>query len=420
MATTLNDADLLASLASRVRAELTGDILPFWKKFGRDPASGGFYGFLDNTNVGDPRESRSIVMTARHLWTYSAAAVLLDDKTLLDMADYAYATIGKDFLDRDYGGVFWSVKGDGSPDVSRKQIYGEAFALYGLSAYAVAANKFRTTGAEPIMDSALAIFDLLETKAREPRFGGYVEARNRDWSATKELKLSDKDIDCDKSMNTNLHVMEALTACHRALSIATPARADAIARVGEALSALIQITSGKILGNDFHLDLYFNDDWTRIGDIVSYGHDIEASWLLWEAVEELGDPALAEKIRPVVIGIAETALREGFDSRTGGMENESHDGRKDRTRIWWCQAEALVGFFNAWQLTGDRKFLDAVMGEWNWIEAYQIDRKKGDWFWGVGPDGIPDLSNPKGGNWKASYHNGRCCMEIMNRIAHHT
>lgn len=409
--------------ANRVRTELEGNILPFWERFGRDELSGGFYGFLDNDNRGDPLESRSIVMTARHLWAYSSAASLLGDSRYLEMADYAWRAISRDFIDGEFGGVFWSVRPDGTPDVAKKQIYGEAFALYGLSAYAIALKKFRpdTDESADVLDISLSLFGFLEAKARDHRYGGYVEALARDWGPTGDRRLSGKDIDCAKSMNANLHVLEAYAACRHAVRVVRPEWSDVISRLGDALSGIVSVMTDRILGKDFHLGLYFNADWTPIGDAVSYGHDIEASWLLWEAVEELSGPGrqdheLASRVRPIVVAIAETALREGFDAVTGGMESELRDGKKDRTRVWWCQAESLVGFFNAWQLTGERKFLEACVNQWDWIEDFQRDRTNGEWFWAVDPAGRPDFSKPKGGNWKASYHNARCCMEILNRL----
>jgi len=405
-----------SELAAWARNELTGNILPFWIRHGRDVNTGGFYGNLDNDNKGDPAESRSVVMTSRHLWAYSAASRMPGDAGTpadprwMEMAAYAYRALTRDFLDPVYGGVYWSVKPDGQADVARKQIYGEAFAMYAFSEYALAGGPVAS------LETALMIYSLLESKARDLAYGGYVEARSRDWQPTRELKLSDKDIDCEKSMNTNLHVMEALTALHRAWRALHPGSTDVLSRIAESLSSLVSVTVDKILGADAHLDLYFDADWKPIGDIISYGHDIEASWLLWEAADELGDGALAEKIRPAVIRIAETALAEGFDAATGGMENEFHGGRKDRTRVWWCQAEALVGFWNAWQMTGDEKFRVAAYKSASWIDTFQIDRANGDWFWAVDPQGKPDLSQSKGGNWKTAYHNARCCMELLHRI----
>lgn len=425
------EAESLRSLAEGARNELTENILPFWERHGRDLASGGFLGFLDNDNSGDASIDRSVVMTSRHLWAYSASALALGDASLLDMADYAYRSLSGDFFDRVSGGVFWSVTREGRPADSRKQIYGEAFALYALSEYSIALRELRGESglAERALGEALAIYALLESRARDRSLGGYIEARTRDWSPTSDLKLSEKDIDCDKSMNTNLHVMEALTALHRALRRAgdRPAqRARDLASVGESLSSVITVSIDRILGADRHLDLYFGAGWKPIGDAISYGHDIEASWLLREAAEELRMNALAvgahdesilvERVKKISIDIARVALAEGFDAKAGAMESELHGSRRDRTRVWWCQAEALVGFFNAWELSGDRAFLDAVFAQWKWIRDFQRDSVGGDWFASVGVDGKPDLAEPKGGNWKASYHNGRCCIELMRRI----
>ena len=467
--------EIRSRLLGEVRKELTENILPFWMQYARDEKTGGFYGTLAQPPsaggtfrppVGDPAEPRSVVMTARHLWAYSAAFNALGDAQYLEMARYAWNAIVRDYADDESGGVFWSVNPDGSPAVARKQIYGEAFAVYGLAEYALALKNFaEVPAAGAPLSFALSIYDLLEGRARDKNAGGYFEARSRDWSATTELKLSDKDIDCDKSMNTNLHVMEAYTTLLRVLKafagasadtgsspgngastvpVASPASMDqaarlcahpsrienalrdsaaldeAISRVRESLAQLVRITTEKILGPDAHLDLYFNAEWKAIGDVISYGHDIECSWLLWEAVEELDDPGIAASYREAVVRIARTALEEGFDAGSGALENETHGIRRDRTRIWWCQAEALVGFFNAWQLTGENIFLDAALAQWRWILAVQKDPVGGDWFWAVGPDGKPDPDQPKGGNWKTSYHNARCCMEILRRVGGET
>lgn len=403
--------------------ELVTNILPFWKKHSRDLSTGGFYGTIFQDNTVDTDEPRSIVMTARHLWTFSAASRILKDPELLEMADYAYASIFARFIDPMHGGVFWSVHQDGTPAVTKKQVYGQAFAIYGFSEYARALFVVRNEEkkAKELLSHAISLFLLLEEHARDTKRGGYGEALARDWSKTKDLKLSEKDIDCEKSMNTNLHVMEAFTCLHQSLLLVTPEESSLISRVKEALFSLVQVTAKHILGSDGHLDLYFTFDWKPIGDPISFGHDIEASWLMWEAIEELGDVAfiadgLREELKKSVIRIAEISLQEGWDSKTGGLENEIHNGKRDTNRIWWCQAEAVVGFFNAWQMTQDQKFLDAAFATWKWIQVYQVDKENGDWFWSVNADGFPDLKEVKGGNWKTGYHNARCCMEIIQRI----
>lgn len=285
--------------------------------------------------------------------------------------------------------------------------------MYAFAEYSSAPCEIRfdKPGSLRTIETDVSLYELLELHARDAVHGGYVEARARDWSPTADLRLSGKDIDCDKSMNANLHVMEALTSLHRAIGVVSgsgvelPCAAALCVRVAESLTSLIKVTAGKILGPDNHLALYFHSDWPSIGDIVSYGHDIEASWLLWEAVGfKLSsvpnvDAGLKAEIRTTVIKMAETALFEGTAPEKTGTEpelcamfNEFHDGHKDRTRVWWCQTESLVGFFNAWQLTGQQFFLDAVFTGWNWINRYQIDLENGDWFAAVRPDGTPDAN----------------------------
>ncbi len=418
-----------------LRDELVNDILPYWEQWAWDKENGGFYGAIGNDNRGDPSEWRGIVMVSRFLWTYSAAARFLKDGpatdlegrdmkdraySCMEMASKACAYMMKSFLDTHNGGMYWSVRPDGSPLVTRKQVYGNAFALYALSEYAAAIKEVlgNESSARPIMDSALWLFGLLEDKARDSRDGGYWEALGEDWSPTKETKLSDKDIDCDKSMNTNLHVMEAYTNLYRNLPLVYPEKEAERQSVGDALQDLVRVHVDRILNRkDWHLDLYFCRDWTRTGeDEISYGHDIEASWLLWEAAEVLGDAALKEYVRPVAIAVADTALREGWDGATGGFEDTmSQEGERRTVRIWWNQAEALNGFYNAWEMTGDGKYAAAVEKEWTWIRDFQRDREHGEWFWAVSKEGRPALGEVKGGNWKTSYHNARCCMELLRR-----
>ena len=407
------------TFCEEIRAELVENILPFWEKHAMDKSTGGFYGAISNANVVNQKEWRGIVMVSRFLWTYSAAARLLKDPSYLEMADYAHRYMMKNFHDPYYGGMYWSVGPDGNPLVERKQIYGNAFSIYALSEYSAAIMELRGDE-EPsrlVMDQALEIYNLLEQYAYDDEFGGYYEARQRDWTETEETKLSEKDIDCNKSMNTNLHVMEAYTNLYRTIDVVYPDRKNDRRTIGRALSNLVEIHIEKILAKKYHLNLYFDRNWKAIGPKeISYGHDIEASWLLWEAAEELKSIELKKMVRPVAIKVAQLSLVEGYDKSTGGFENTmDENGTRDTTRIWWNQAEAMNGFYNAWQMTGDKEFMDAVYGIWEWIKAHQRDNENGEWFQAVSSKGKPVKRELKGGNWKTSYHNGRCCMEILRR-----
>ena len=447
--------------------ELFNDILQYWEAHARDTRSGneGFFGAIDNENSPDSEKERSIVMTSSFLWTYRAVARLTHDARYLPMADFAYQTITQKYWDRENAGVYWSVLPDGSPKVSKKQIYGEAFCCYGLSEYAaavkelrevreegevspslqpasqssatpsagdtpatpprvceansVASDSERTTPprvSEESMNLALDLFNLLETHARDVEAGGYVEARARDWSQTNDMILSPKDMNCPKSMNTNLHVMEAYTNLYRTLPVVFPDAKAIRAEVGDSLADLVRITVDKILQPNAHLGMFFDMNWNLLAEEISYGHDIEASWLLWEAACELEDEELKSEIRDTVIRVAQVALDEGFDHENGCMENFLlPPNRRDRTRVWWNQAESINGFYNAWEMTGESKYSQAVLQNWDWIQNHQIDREHGEWWNAVAPDGTPLLNEDKGGNWKTSYHNGRTCIELLRR-----
>lgn len=413
-----------AKFYESVKNELFNNILPYWDKYARDFQNKGFFGSIDNDNKQDSKCQRSIVMTSRFLWTYSAVARMTKDAKYLEMADFAYDVIINKYFDKDNDGVFWSVMPDGTPKVDKKQIYGEAFCCYGLSEYAAAVKELAPSKmseeealSEAAMNHALDIYNLLEKYAYDPEFGGYVEARARDWSKTDDMILSPKDMNCPKSMNTNLHVMEAYTNLYRTLPVVF-ADAKAIrAEVGESLSELVRITVDKILQPNAHLGMFFDMKWTLLMDEVSYGHDIEASWLLWEAACELGDEELKSEIRDTVIRVAKVALDEGFDKENACLENFLRNGGKDRdrTRVWWNQAEAMNGFYNAWEMTGDKEYEEACEREWNWILNHQIDKKHGEWWSALDVNGNPILKEDKGGNWKTSYHNGRTCMELLRR-----
>lgn len=457
----------VAELAAWARKELVEDILPYWTRYGRDSAGEGFYGSIGVDNRPDPAVDRSVVMVARHLWTFSAAARSLGDPTLRRVADEAYGYLLRRFRDVEYGGFFWAVTPEGSPSVAKKQIYGQAFAVYGLAEYA------RCPDLDPaIRAEALALaegtFALLELHARDRTFGGYREALGNDWSSIDDRTLSDVDLNCDKSMNTNLHLLEAYANLYRAAP--TP-------ELREAIVALLDVHARCIVQADGHLGLFFRDDWSRMDRVVSYGHDVEASWLLEEALEALvggrslgpgaaadrraGSPSVAagppsdkvsrfrlsgaaireggppggeaagagrsptaeagvfDSVRRACATLAAATLAEGLDGRLGGLADEAEDSRpgasRSDRRIWWCQAEALVGFVAAWERTRASRWLDAALSVRDFIRDRLLDTEGGEWRWGTDAAGRPLPGYPKGGNWKTGYHDGRACMELMRR-----
>lgn len=401
--------------------ELFQNILPYWDKYSKDEKNTGFFGKIDNDNVQDAECQRSIVMTSRFLWTYSAVARFTKDAKYLEMADFAYKVIIEKYFDKENDGVYWSIMPDGTPKVDKKQIYGEAFCCYGLSEYAAAVQELKKDEelAATAMNKALDIYNLLENHALDKENGGYIEACAKDWSKTNDMILSPKDMNCPKSMNTNLHVMEAYTNLYRTLPVVFADSKSIQSEVGQSLANLITVTQEKIVQKNAHLGMFFDMDWNLLADEISYGHDIEASWLLWEAACELKDEELKEQIRDDVIKMAEVALDEGFDKENGCLENfllhSTTTPKRDRTRVWWNQAEAMNGFYNAWQMTGHQKYQEACIQQWNWIQNHQVDKTNGEWWSALDQNGTPILAEDKGGNWKTSYHNGRTCLELLRR-----
>ena len=391
-------------LERRMRAELESDILPFWLPY-VDRSGGGFYGLVRNDGSFDALAPKGLVMHSRFLWAYSAAYIRYAKREYLEAARAAYGFLRGGQRDELYGGFWWVVdapddRGSARPRVEVKMIYGQAFAIYALSEYYLA------TGEKAALDLALETYALLERAARDRDEGGYCEACDRSWTRAIRFALSDTDIACDKSMNTNLHVLEALSNLYRA-SLGKDVR--------ESLVSLLEVYAKKAFAGKPNLSLYFDRDWKSLSDHVSWGHDIESSWLMTEAAHL----AYGRGKAPSFVREAIRAAREGIlpvlEANGGSLPRERAEGHTDLQRDWWVQAEAVVGNVDAWQETGESAYLSAAIRLWNYIEEKVLDRERGEWFWGISAEGTPAMDRPKGGLWKTCYHNGRACLEIMER-----
>ncbi|MED5020050.1 AGE family epimerase/isomerase [Paenibacillus chibensis] len=387
---------------SRLKQELTDGILGFWMKHAPDDTHGGFLGEIMPDLTVTPQADKSLVLNTRILWTFAAAYRLDGAEAYQQTAKRAYDYLLHYFVDREHGGMYWMLHADGSVSNDKKQVYGQAFAIYALSEY------YRATGHEEALELAITLFRMLEEHSYDTVHKGYVEAMSREWQQTEDFSLSDKDLNEHKSMNTHLHVMEAYTNLLRVW------QSEQLRRT---LAELIEVTLDHIVHPDrSRFLLFFDEAWASKSDHISYGHDIEGSWLLVEAAEVLGDATLLERVKRTAIAMAEHALACGVDP-DGGMVNEADaagviDARKD----WWPQAEAMVGFYNAYQLTGQDRFRDASYRSWQFIEASLIDHEHGEWFWNTDRDGRPNRCQPKVSAWKCPYHNGRACMEMLERL----
>ena len=391
----------LEILKSEVKDELVSNILPFWMTKMVDSQNGGFYGRIDGSGQVYKEADKGCVLNTRILWTFSSAFRILNDPYYLKMAERAKEYLLGHFLDMESGGVYWLADNKGNMKDGKKQIYAQAFAIYGLSEY------YRVTKDISCLDKAIGLFRLIEQYSYDVNLGGYFEAFDRKWGAIDDLRLSAKDANEKKTMNTHLHVLEAYTNLYRIWK-------DDLLK--KQLQNLIEVFINRIVNSQtFNLKMFFDEAWNDKTDLVSYGHNIEASWLIYEAASVLDDKILIKKVKNVCLGIAE-ASKAGIMA-DGGMIYEIFfgSGHIDSDRHWWVQAETVVGFLNSYLLSGKEEYLNLSLAAWRFISDYLIDRQNGEWYWSVNNSLLPNLKEDKAGFWKCPYHNSRMCMEIIER-----
>ena len=389
-------------LSQEVYSELTENILPFWLNKVVDIERGGFYGRIDGNNELHADAEKGAILNARILWTFSAAYRVLKRPEYLEAATRAKEYILAHFYDDEFGGTYWSVDCNGKPKDTKKQFYAIGFMIYGLSEYA------RATGDEQALDYAIRLFECIETRSLDKVHNGYIEACKRNWEKIDDMRLSDFDANYPKSQNTHLHIIEPYTNLFRIWK--DP-------RLEKALRNLIDIFTDRILNPEtHHLDLFFDDDWTRgAGHLESSGHGAERSWLMHEAALVLGDKDVLAKVEPIVQLVAK-ASEKGLNP-DGSMIHEANldTGHVDDDLHWWVQAETVVGFYNIYQYFADRSALDKAVKCWQYIKDNLIDHANGEWYWSRHADGSLNTTDDKAGFWKCPYHNGRMCLEIIER-----
>ena len=392
----------MSDLRRQVEAELLSNILPFWLKYTIDDEFGGFRGQVLNDLAIDPHAAKGLILNARILWTFSKAFSVYRDPIYLETARRAYDYLLKYFWDAEFGGVFWMLDYEGEPLDSKKRIYGQAFTVYALAEYGHA------SGDSEAFQKALGLVKQIESAGHDDEHGGYFETYERDWTLAADQRLSDVDLDEKKSMNTHLHLLEAYATLLRF-------REDPEVRLR--LREQIEVFLDHVIdpAND-HFILFFDERWKRRSDVISFGHDIEGSWLLLEAAEILGDAALLERVREASVKMAQAVYEQAIDADGGLLYEADPTGIIDTDKHWWPQAEAVVGFLNAYQVSGRRHFMDAAERSWEFIETHIVDREHGEWFWRVSKAGVPGNGQDKVGPWKCPYHNSRTCFEVMERL----
>ena len=422
--------------AYKMKAEmqdvLEKNILHFWMTQMVDEEHGGFYGRRDHSGTLHPDAEKGAILNTRILWSFSAAFRVLGNPEYLAMATRAKDYIIDHFIDPEYGGIYWSVDYKGQPLDTKKQFYAIGFAIYGLTEYA------RATGDREALDYALQLYDCIEEHAFDRVHNGYIEACTRAWGKIEDMRLSELDANYPKSQNTHLHIIEPYTNLLRCLKelhaqescdyvpvlgsvlpIGITIPVETIVAVETSLRNLIDIFTDKILNpKTYHLDLFFEMDWTRgAGHLESYGHDIECSWLMHEAALVLGDKKVLAKVEPIVRKVAK-ASEKGLRP-DGSLIHEANldTGHVDDDLHWWVQAENVVGCYNLYQYFGDEAALEKAVRCWDYIKSQLIDFEHGEWYWSRHSDGSLNTSDDKAGFWKCPYHNSRMCLEVIERIS---
>lgn len=392
----------MQELKQQMRQVLDNNILRFWIDRMTDNERGGYYGRIDGHDQLDPMADKGAILNARILWSFAAAYRVTHNDEYRLAAERAKRYIIDHFVDQEHGGVYWSLDCNGVPTDTKKQSYAIGFTIYGMSEYA------RATGDKEALDCAIALYHSLEDHAFDAQNNGYTEALTRDWKPIADMRLSDKDENGSKTMNTHLHIIEPYTNLYRVWKDAT---------LEKQIRNLLHVFTDIILNKQtYHLDLFFDDEWQGRRNIQSFGHDIEASWLLHETALVLGDKDVLAQIEPIVRHIADAA-DEGLRPN-GAMIYEKwlDDGRMDEDFHWWVQCESIIGHFNLYQHFGDTLALEKAEKAWAFVKENLVDREKGEWHWSLRKDGTVNLDDDKAGFWKCPYHNSRLCLELIERI----
>lgn len=389
----------MTKMREEIQNHLVKDIIPFWKNL-RDDENGGYYGWVGYDLKVDKKAVKGCILNSRILWFFSNAYTMLKDESLLQEADHAFAFLKERCADRENGGIFWSIRYDGTPEDTTKHTYNQAFAIYALSSY------YEASGKQEALDMAKELFRIIETKCTDEI--GYKEAFDKAFHEIENDKLSENGVIAAKTMNTLLHVFEAYTELYRVAKLP---------EVGEKLHWIMETFAHKVYNPELHRqEVFFDENMKSIIDLHSYGHDIETAWLIDRGVEVLGDPAMEALLSPITRDLTAQIYKVAFDGHS--LANECERGVVNMHRIWWVQAETVIGFLNGYQKDPSRKeYLQAAESEWQFIKDHVIDKRAGsEWYWEVDEDGRPYPNRPIVEPWKCPYHNGRMCMEVMKRL----
>ncbi|HEY8500973.1 MAG TPA: AGE family epimerase/isomerase [Clostridia bacterium] len=393
----------LSTIRNRIHKELVENILPFWEKHMVDSEFGGFYGCAANDLSIEKTADKSCILNSHVLWTFSAAYSALNDENYLKTAEHAYRFLKDAFYDNTYGGLYFTVDYKGCPADRRKKIYAIASGINGLSEF------YRATGNNESVSMAVDLYEIIEKNSFDNTYGGYFSAFSEDWKTIDDMKLCSKDLKAVKSANTHLHILDACINLYGAYPGSLPK---------EKLTGLVRLIIEKMYDEcSGQLKLFFTGNWEQVSDIVSFGQSIAASRLIYKAAGISDDEELMDLAGNVSLKMAEAVYDQGYDEVLGGIYNQrSSPHNIDFDKNWWAQAEAASGFLNAYMFSGDKKYSDAILKTWEFIDKYIVDHQNGEWFNTVTRIGNPKMDLPKAETWKSPYSSSRFCLEYLSAV----
>jgi mannobiose 2-epimerase len=397
-------------IADEVEANLQHEILDKFFPVAADEQGGGFFEnySLDWTRM--PGNARSIVYQSRLTWTSAEAARRFPAKAelYLAMTRRGAAILADKMWDKQGGGFYWSINANGLPASPIKQMYGHAFGIYALAA------SYQATHDPATLDLAKKAFAWLEEHAHDKANLGYFENIGADGKPATSGSNSVGASGNQKSMNTSIHILEALSGLYQVWP-------DPLVKTR--VQEMLDLCRDKIYSEPGYLTQFLSDDWRRTSSPDSFGHDVEAGYLLIEAADVLGqgeDPRNWTLARRLV----DHAMQYGWDADRGGLYDSGQmnadgvvTGGLQTDKIWWVQAEHLNALLLQHERVGKETdvYWNAFVKEWQWIKTSQIDPKSGGWWPTVRADGTP-ASRVKADMWTECYHQARAMLNVSQRL----
>jgi mannobiose 2-epimerase len=417
------------SMADILEKSLYNDIIDLWYPRIIDLEHGGYLTNYSYNWEQLPNQDKYLVYQARHIWTLSMLYKNYPDKReFLDYAGHGFKFLISKMWDEEEGGYYLAVDQNGIPlekNIHEKRIYGQAFAIYGLAEY------YSVSKETTALEWAKKSFNWIEENAHDPVNGGYFEFLHRDGSPVLgsdnyQTELNDRVVIGLKDYNSSIHILEALTSLYHVWPNEL---------VKERLEEMFHVVRDIMVTDPGYLLLYFTADWTPVtgntldeiageelwfASHVTFGHDIETSYLLFEAAEALGNHD--DRTIKVIKQLTDHTLMKGWDEQNGGIFDKGKYMKPDSMVIiddkkaWWGEIEAFNSMLLLHSLYPDDKmdYYGYFLKQWDFLNTYQIDHEYGGWYNGSLDTNPKSKKANKAHPWKTTYHNSRGMVNCIN------